>query len=149
MLGSLIIIAVSLVLLVYWCRYSCLLLLNANPAAQQAGALAKANRLGCLEVQRTLLELPANQTLEELHGSLENDYRILIYLLQHSTGLDLPAIEQRLIVWDYRLMRLGFRLTRRNSPAYARQALLEMSRVLGFLCQKMGERAAQYHAAVA
>lgn len=149
MIGSLLISAVSFVLLVYWFRYSCLLLLNANPVSRQACALARANRLGFLEVQQALEATPANSALADLHRSLDNDYRILIYLLAHSTGLDLPAVERRLLLLDYKLMGLAYRLARRTSPDFARRALLEMSKVLGFLSQKMGERVAQHHAAAA
>jgi len=143
MLASVLIIAVSLVLLLYWFRYTCLLLLQTNPVTHYAGQVARANRLGFLEVQSALKSGVGDPALDQLHSALENDYRILLYLLQHSTGLDIPALEQRMLAADYRVMRAWYRLARRSSPEGARHALLEMSSVLAYFSQKMGERVAQ------
>jgi len=143
MIASLLIIGVSLVLFVYWLRYSCLLLLRGDTLTERAGVVARANRLAFPEVRKALGNEPAGAALETLYSSLDRDYRILLYLLEHSTGLDLPAIEQKLLVIDYRLMQLFYRLVRGSSSARARQALLEMSDVLGYFSQKMGDRAAQ------
>jgi hypothetical protein len=148
MIASVLISAVSFILLVYWFRYSCLLLLTANPADKQADAVARANRLGFLQVQHTLGAVPCGGALDELYRALDSDYRILAYLLENSTGLDMPGVERRMLMLDYRVMRLGYRILRRNSPDFARKALLEMSQVLGCFSQKMGERTAQ-HAVVA
>ena len=86
---------------------------------------------------------PAGAALDSLHASLDRDYRVLLYLLEHSTGLELPTVEQKLLIFDYRLMQLVYRLLKTSSVGQARQALLEMSDVLGYFSQKMGERAAQ------
>jgi hypothetical protein len=144
MLASVLIIAVSLVLFIYWFRYTCLLLLNGNAVTEHAGIVARANRLTFLDVRLALREELAGAALETLHSSLERDYRILLYLLEHSAGLDLPSIEQKLLVLDYRLMQIWYKAVRGSSATRARQALLEMSNVLGYFSQKMGERAAQY-----
>jgi hypothetical protein len=144
MVASVLISAVSLILLVYWFRYSCLLLITSNPTEKQAGAVARANRLAFLEVRKTLESDSQQLALDELYRSLESDYRILSYLLQNSTGLDMPGVEQRLMVLDYRLMELGYRVLRSLFPNHARQALIEMAKVIGFFSQKMGERVPQY-----
>lgn len=148
MVASVLISAVSLILLVYWFRYSCLLLLSANPVDKQAAAVARANRLGFLDVQQTLAAVPGSGALDDLYRALDSDHRILAYLLENTTGLDMPGVERSMLMLDYRLMRLGYRIVRRSSPDFARKALLEMSQVLGCFSQKMGERTAQ-HAAVA
>jgi hypothetical protein len=145
MVASALIIAVSFVLLLYWFRYTCLLLLDGSPASQHADRVARTNRLRFLEVQEALHA--ADASLDALHRSLDGDYRILVYILEHSTALDVPAFEQQFLVMDYRVMQLWYRVVRRFSESRARQALLEMSRVLGYFSQKMGERAAQHAAA--
>ena len=147
MLASILIIAVSLVLFVYWFRYTCLLLLNGERASERAGIVARANRLTFLQVRSALQDEPAGVALEPLYHSLERDYRILLYLLEHSAGLDLPGVERRLLVLDYRLMQLWYKVVRGSSAARAQQALLEMSDVLGYFSQKMGERVVQYSSA--
>ena len=143
MLASVLIIAVSLVLFVYWFRYTCLLLLNSDAVSERAGIVARANRLTFPDVRTALQGELAGAALETLYGSLEKDYRILLYLLEHSAGIDLPSVEQKLLVLDYRLMQAWYKLVRGSSATRARQALLEMSSVLACLSQQMGERAAQ------
>ena len=140
--ASILIIAVCGVLFVYWFRYTCLLLLNGNAVTDCAGMVARANRLTFLEVRTALKDELPGAALETLYGSLERDYRILRYLLEHSAGLDLPGIEQKLLVFDYRLMQVWYKLARGSSSTHARQALLEMSSILGYFSEKMGERVA-------
>lgn len=147
MIASVFIFAVSLVLLLYWFRYTCLLLLRSNPASEHAGSMARANRLAFPSVQNTLTAGGDIPELDGLYRSLDNDFRIVNYLLRHSAGLDIPALEQRLLVLDYQVMRRWYGLVRRFSAPRARQALLEMTHVLGYFSQKMGERAAQHVAA--
>jgi hypothetical protein len=147
MLASILIIVVSLVLFVYWFRYTCLLLLHGDTTLERAGIVARANRLSFLEVRAALEQEPAGAALEPLYHSLERDYCILLYLLEHSAGLDLPALERRLLVLDYRLMQLWYKVVRGSSVARANQALLEMSDVLSYFSQKMGEHAVQYSVA--
>lgn len=147
MLASVLIISVSLVLLIYWFRYTCLLLLNANTAFGHAGSMARANRLAFPHVQKALETQPDEAALDALYQSLENDHRIILYLLRHSAGFELPAVEQTMLVLDYRMMRLWYQFSRRGSIERARQALVEMSQVLAYFSDKMGEHAAQHAAA--
>jgi hypothetical protein len=123
---------------VYWFRYSCILLLRAH-AERTAPAYAVPDIRFCFaEVQASLRTA---QDLDPLHVSLQRDYRILIYLLQHAAGLNLESVEDRLLVLDYRVMQLWYRLTRIAAPQQARQALSEMASVLSVLAQKMNEQA--------
>lgn len=146
MIASLLILLVSLVLLLYWFRYTCLLLLEDKPAPQHAETMVRANRLTYPNVQNALAAGAGESSLDALYRFLDNDYRVVLYLLRHS-GLEIPALERRLLVADYRVMQCWYTLVRRCSAGRARQALLEMSRVLGYLSGKMGERAAQNAAA--
>ena len=79
--------------------------------------------------------------LDPLHLSLQRDYEILIYLLQHASGLSLESFEDRLLVLDYKVMQWCYRLTRIAAPQQARRALNEMASVLIVLAQNMGEQA--------
>jgi uncharacterized protein YjiS (DUF1127 family) len=58
--------------------------------------------------------------------------------MEHATNLELASIENKLLVLDYRLMRLWSRLTRSLAPQQSRQALTEMASVLRVLAGKMG-----------
>src|ERR1035437_5963150 len=138
MFASILIIGFSSVLLVYWFRYSCILLLR-NCAEQTASALAVPdNRFSFTDVQT---RLRTAQELDPLHRALHRDYEVLTYLLQHAAGLSLESFEDRLLVLDYKVMQLWYRLTRVAAPQQARKALSEMASILNVLVQKMSQKA--------
>jgi len=134
MIASVLIIAFSLVLFVYWFRYSCLLLLRSR-ADQPAVA---AERFNCVHVQQGL---KAGMDLDPLHQSLDRDYRVLTYLLEHAAGLELERLEYRLLILDYKLMQSWYRLTKSAAPQQARRALGEMADVVNFMVGRIGEQA--------
>ena len=135
MLASVLISAVSLVLLGYWFRYSCLLLLRARAAQppQPPGS-----RFSFLDVQARLHTEP---NLDPLRRSLERDYRVVTYLLEHTSSLGAQSLEDRLLMLDYRVMQGWYCVTRSVAPEQARRALSEMAEVLVCLAQKMGAQA--------
>ena len=137
MLASLLIIGFSLILLVYWFRYSCILLLRNFPL-QTGFAGPEDNRFSFAEVQK---QLQSDMQLDPLWKSLDRDYRMISYLLDHAPGLGLQNFEDRLLVWDYQVMQLWYRFTRLVAPVQARRALVEMASVLSVLAQKIGEQA--------
>ena len=119
MVASILITVVSLVLLTYWFRYSCLLLLRSH------------------EQQPTQVQ----GELDPLCQAVERDYRLLTYLCRHAAGLADQSLEDRILILDFKLMRIWYRLTRTLAPTQARSALSEMSAVVAFLGQKIGEQA--------
>src|SRR6266496_1876568 len=98
MLPSIFIIAFSVALLVYWFRYSCILLLRNQSELAVSPVAVTDNRFHIQEVQE---RLRTEQQLDPLHASLHRDYRVLTYLLEHAAGLELSAFEDRLLVLDY------------------------------------------------
>ena len=135
MIASIFILTVSLALLIYWFRYCCIGLLR-NYSAQPS--LVPENRFSFPEV-RELLRTESN--LDSLHRSLDRDYRIVTYLLQHAASLGAQSIEHRLLRLDYKLMQGWYRLTRTAAPAQARKALSERAEILSCLAHKMGQQA--------
>jgi len=135
MLASVLIIVFSVVLFGYWFRYSCILLLrnSAAPATSPADP-----RFHFVQVQQGL---KSDLDLDPLHKSLQRDYQILCYLLQHAAGLELASFEDRILVLDYKVMQAWYRLTRSAAPRQARRALVEMSEVLGIRVHRIGEQA--------
>jgi hypothetical protein len=120
MIASVLIIAVSVVLLGYWIRYTCILLLRSQgeePAIQPEGEP------------------------DVLRQSLERDYRMLTYLRRHGAGLGDQSLEERILIFDFKVMQVWYRITRSAAPQQARNALAEMSAVVAFLGQKLGEQA--------
>ena len=142
-MASILIIAFSLVLLVYWFRYSCILLVR-NQADVLSSRMVADERFHVGEV-RALLR--SGEQLDPLHTSLQRDYQVLTYLLQHAAGLELDSFEDRLLVLDYKVMQWWYRFTRIAAPVQARQALSEMASVLDILAVKIGERAGAHNEA--
>jgi hypothetical protein len=138
MFASILIIGFSSVLLVYWFRYSCILLLR--NCAEHAASLHAVpdNRFSFAEVQT---RLKTAQELDPLHRALHRDYEVLAYLLQHAAGLSLESFEDRLLVLDYKVMQWWYRLTKVAAPPQARKALAEMASILDVLVQKMNQQA--------
>ena len=134
MLASVLIIVVSIVLLAYWFRYTCILLLR-NSETEVA---APDSRFSFGLVRE---RLSTDSRLDPLHASLQRDYQLITYLLENASGLELDSIEERMLLWDYKLMRCWYWLTRTAAPQQARQALGEMANVLSVLGVKLGKRA--------
>jgi hypothetical protein len=137
MLAGILIIALSSAMLVYWFRYSCLLILRNRCEVVATASLADAR----FSYGDVLERLHSSSALDSLQASLERDYRVLRYLIEHAAGLELASLEDRLLVLDYRIMLAVYRITRTAAPQQARKALSEMANVLGALAQSIGEQA--------
>jgi hypothetical protein len=79
--------------------------------------------------------------LDPLHNLLNRDYQVFTYLVRHSTRVKLVSFEERLLVWDYKVMQFWYGVTKTAAPDQARQALREMAAVLTVLSGRIGERA--------
>jgi|SRR5215471_4562300 len=135
MISGILIIAFSLLLFVYWFRYSCVLLMR--NAAEQAGAQMNDERFN---VAMVIECLKTECELDPLERALERDYQVLKYLIEHAADLELASIENRLLILDYKLVRIWSRITRSMAPRLSRQALGEMASVLSVLVRKIGEQ---------
>jgi hypothetical protein len=135
MITSVLIIAISVILFVYWLRYSCLMLLR--NAQERAAIPAVADER--FNVSSVLERLKIEGDLAPLERALERDYHVVTYLIEHAADLELASIENKLLVFDYKLMRLWSHLTRTVAPQQSRKALSEMASVLSVLIDQMGE----------
>jgi len=133
MLASILIIAFSLVLLVYWFRASCQLLLR--NAVDQTVSETPDRRFSYSEVQA---RLQSTAELGELQTLLNRDFQVLTYLRQHAANLESGSFEDQLLILDYRVMRWYCRIMTKVAPTKARAAVSEMARVVGMLAGKMG-----------
>ena len=136
MVTSVFIIAISVVLFVYWLRYSCVILLRSAQQRAEMPTVAD-ERFSAFSV---LERLKTEADLAPLERALERDYYVLTYLIEHAADLELASIENKLLVLDYKLMRLWSRLTRTVAPQQSRKALSEMASVLSVLVGQMGEQ---------
>jgi len=134
MLASILIIAFSLILLAYWFRASCRLLLRNHEEAVSATS----ERFSFPQVQAMV---KTSRELGSLHGRLSHDFQVLTYLRQHAANLETGSFEDQLLILDYKIMQWYFRLMSKVVPSEARNALSEMATVVGVLAHKMGVQA--------
>jgi hypothetical protein len=130
MVETILILAFSLTLFVYWFRYTVLLLLS-EEEEHVAGHTTVIDQLSVLETREALRRAPGDLPLDPLHRALENDYRMLRYLLNHAAGMGLRPVEHYLLILDYGVMKGWFRLTR------SKRALDEMAGILTYIAYKM------------
>ena len=136
------IIVIPTVLLIYSFRYTCLRILRAQTPRDYAPGLAAANGLKYPGIQGRLLQEVSAAELTALQKSLDADYVLLTYLLKHTAGFEDGgiAVEQRILMLDFKVIRLFFALARRLAVPQARAALAEMSSILEHLADAMGKR---------
>jgi len=135
MIVTILILVLSAALLIYWFRFCCLGLLKYHA---EAPILTPGQRFNFPAVRERLQD---ESDLDPLHRSLDRDYRIVAYLLQHAAGLGGQSLENRLLLMDYKLMQAWYWVTRSVAPALARRALSERAEILSCLARKMGEQA--------
>jgi hypothetical protein len=131
----------SALLFGYWFRFACLLILSTKTARDHTRAVAVANRLEFLEIQSQLHHPRAD--LERLRRLLDRDYAVLTSLLKDSSDCSPMECktEMRMLKINYCLVSLRYELSRRFSMAAAARALKEMSLVVEYFANAMGERA--------
>ena len=134
------IITVSSVLMLgYWFRYSCLLILSAQTTRDYAADIATANQLSFLKVQAQLRENAVD--LDRLQAALDRDFAVVTYLIQNASGQGEWGMEDRMLQLNYRLMGAWCSISRSFSPEAGRRALDEMSMIISHFANTMGERA--------
>jgi hypothetical protein len=125
----------------YWFRQTCLLILAQRSQTEYAVKVTSTIRLSYPQAAASLLAGPGLSALDVVHQGLENDYKMLTELLSHATGGE--SIEHRLLQIDYKAMQVWYKLTRYNGqPILARNALGEMSSILGCFADELGQDAA-------
>jgi hypothetical protein len=141
MIASLLMIVVTIALFAVWFRYTCVLILKAKPARDYSLEVASANELKFVEVQRSLAVARERNDLDTMHRHLEGDYRLLTFILQHGAQFQLDALERRILMLDFEIMRAWYALARRASLFEGRRPLQEMISIVAHLANFMGERA--------
>jgi len=138
MIASILVIVFSIILLLYWFRCTCLLLLrdSADEIRDVHTSVQRSFRFGDVRGR-----LDSETELAPLQQALSRDFQVLTYLVHHAAGLELASFEERLLVWDYRLMRIWYALTQVAAPQQARCALREMTSIISILAGRIGQRA--------
>ena len=140
MFASILILMISVVLLLYWFRYTCLLLLQTREEPSRVARVAEANGLSFPSVHAQLAEQGASCS-RATERALDRDYRILAFLLRHAPDLGGSPMEQFVLTLDFRLMQVWYRVTQSFSPETSRTALQEMTAILTRMSGMLTERA--------
>ena len=138
MLISAFFILVSLILLAYWFRYTCVLILSAKPARDYAAQVAATNRLSFPRIQQSLEVGVAFAELETLCRQLDRDYTLLTCLMRHGAQFREvgQSLEDRMLMLDFAIMKRTFSVRR------SREALREMANIVQHFANQMGEYSA-------
>lgn len=128
--------------MIYWFRYTCLLLLSTKPTKDRAARLAAANGLQFLEIQGARIGDAAASELPALQKMLERDYQIITFLLEHTAGFELGGVtlEQRLLMLDFRIMQIVSAMGKLLGVSRVRAAVQEMAEIVARLADALGER---------
>ena len=144
MIISLIMTGVSASLFLFWLRYTCQLILSTKSARDYTRDVAKANDLRFLQVQQELAQVRERLELDQLRSKLEGDYRLLIYLLVHGPAFHVNSdrLEQFMLMLNFRLLKTYYKITCPISMSNGKRALEEMTQVVSYFANRMGERSA-------
>jgi hypothetical protein len=149
MIGSVLVLVISAVLFVYWFRYVCLLMLQTKPVVDYTSEVVAANGLSLPDVLARLQEQVGDAQLATFRESLDRDYRLLAGWLSRRAKLQAEgcALEHRLLMIDYAIVRVWYAVARRLSHSRAQQALTEMAEIVGHFAGVVGELTAARSAA--
>ena len=142
MLSISFIIFFSVVLFVYWFRYSCLLILQDRASHILPHSVGAGLTFPVVQ-QRLKQGEGALEILDQLHRDLVNDYRIVCFLLRCSPDTGVDPIERRMLMLDYWIMQSWYSAARRVAPPQARKALEEMSNIVSYFAYSVGRNAVQ------
>jgi hypothetical protein len=139
MLISVLIAGSSLAMLVYWFRYSCVLLRSAHTNAPDMRRAAQTNGLTFEPAVQAAQTARDRAALRDLQRSLERDRRILEFLLEQSGAL--AAVERVMLRADYLVMSGACRIALLACPSIAPLAIREMAATLACYASALGRRA--------
>jgi hypothetical protein len=132
MITSIFIIIVSAVMFAYWFRCTCILILNVKTLSDHSTEVAKGIQSAR---ERTALIESKNLNTTAIHSSLNRDYRLVTHLMRAAST---NSVEGAILKIDYWLMGVWSVFMQRLAPPKARSALLEMSSIIDYLANLVG-----------
>jgi len=144
---SLFILLSSLALLVLWVKSATRSILRTDFQQDYSREVAEANQLQFLSIRQALQE--NSDQGDDFHGalsSLERDYEALSYLLRNAATLNVGRYTQaeRLLVFDFQLLRAWVRFSRAVGWRSWRLGLLQMTGILEYFGNVVGQRLATF-----
>lgn len=149
---SIFVLAVSVLLLVFWLRAACRSILRAGAFEREYFTeVAADNQLEFLAIRQALADYPEEiADYQGLLATLQRDYEALTYLLRNAATVHVGRYSrnERFLILDFHLLRLWIRLKRRLGWKGWRDDLLEMTEILQYFANVMGQRMVTFPATV-
>lgn len=144
MFTSVVIIILSLAMFVYWFRYSCVLILESSWSEDLARELAVQNGLSFGSVNESLARAESAQSMDQVRDLLDRDLNRVLALLSSCPAAQEAgrSLECSLLMFDYRIMKAWYAVTRSTAGPKAQGALREMALVVGYIAGECGDHMA-------
>ncbi len=144
MIISIVIIILSLAMFVYWFRYSCILILEANWSEDLAQAIASRNGLSFGSVEESLARAESALAMDRVKDLLDRDLDRVQALLSRCPAVQETgqSLECRMLMMDYQLMKAWYAVTRSFAAPKAHSALREMALVVSYMAAECEEQVA-------
>ncbi len=135
---SILLIVLSLALLAYWFRYSCLLIVHTRTAEDFGLEVSRANGLSFAMVKERLDSGEARE-LAPLYESLSRDYEVLTQLLGQLNREE-QQLEEQLLQVNFRVTQVWFRVANAVGLKAAAGALEELNEMVAHFANSVGEQ---------
>ncbi len=140
---SIFILLASASLLVFWLRAACRSILRQRFERDYYAEVAADNQLEFPAIRRALEEYP--EEIADYAGvlaTLQRDYEALTYLLRNAATVHVGRYSrrERFLIFDYKLLRFWMNLRRRLGFKNWADNLVEMTEILQYFANVMGQR---------
>lgn len=130
----------SLVLLVYWFRYTSMLILSTKTSHNYSFEIALTHELDFPQI-RAGLSSAEQERFGVLASGLDHDYRLISAMLRNVEPQDNGEFVQDVILQiDFAGLKLAYWLAQRLSEEHTRMILAEMSEIVTHFANAVGER---------
>lgn len=144
---SVFILLMSGAMLVFWLRSASQSVLRQRFEQDFSSEVAEANQLEFLTIRKALASAPQDiGDHRSVLTALERDYQALSYLLRNAATVHVGRYSrsERLLIIDFRLLSLWVRISRGLGFQGWRSGLLEMTTILQFFGNVVGQRLATF-----
>lgn len=148
---SIFVLVVSLSLLIFWLRAACRSILRQRFERDYFADVAADNQLEFLAIRQALEEYP--EEIADYQGvlaTLQRDYEALTYLLRNAATVHVGRYsrKERFLIFDFHLLRFWIRLKQLSGWPNWRENLLEMTEILQYFANVMGQRVVTFPATI-
>jgi len=134
-------------MLVFWLRSASQSVLRQRFEQNFSSEVAEANQLEFLAIRKALASAPQDiSDHRNVLAALEQDYQALSYLLRNAATVHVGhySRSERLLILDFKLLALWVRLSRGLGFKGWRSGLLEMTTILQYFGNVVGQRLATF-----